>query len=180
LSSSPSEDLIAITTRFATEHGSSFKTALRQLKPGDNVTISEPMGDFVLPKDSTIPLVFIAGGMGITPMRSMIKWLVDKNEKRSVHLLYAIQDPSQLAFQDLFAEYDLEPEVMVSQPPAGWKGHTGHLSAETILDFAGHGPEQLIYLSGPEPMIESLHKQLIEQGVNPNRLVEDYFPGYTT
>jgi glycine betaine catabolism B len=180
LSSSPTEDLIAMTTRFTPEHSSSFKTTLQHLKVGDEVTISEPMGDFVLPKDSAIPLVLIAGGMGITPMRSMIKWLLDKGEKRTVHLLYAVQEPSQLAFMELFAQYGITPEVILSQPPASWSGRTGHLTAASILDFAGQNAEQLIYLSGPEPMVESLHKQLIDRGVNPNRLVEDYFPGYTT
>ena len=76
LSSAPSHELISITTKHA-EKPSTFKQKLWSLEPGDTVDISEPMGDFVLPKDSTQPLVWIAGGLGITPFHSIVQWLQD-------------------------------------------------------------------------------------------------------
>src|SRR5438128_2636442 len=85
LSSYPTEPLLSITTKF-TDPGSSFKRALLDMKQGQIINMSDPMGDFVLPKDDTIPLIFVAGGIGVTPVRSMIKWLSDKAEKRDIKL----------------------------------------------------------------------------------------------
>ncbi len=77
LSSSPTEDLLSITTKYAGDDDtSSFKRTLFKLKPGSEVHMADPMGDFVLPKLIQTPLVFVAGGIGITPFHSMLEWLV--------------------------------------------------------------------------------------------------------
>ena len=101
LSSSPTEPLLGITTKFTPKHGSAFKRALAALKPGTHLALAEPMGDFVLPLDTSIPLVFVAAGMGITPVRSMIKWLHDSGQKRSIHLIYKVPTTRELAFSNL-------------------------------------------------------------------------------
>src|SRR4051812_34213512 len=75
ISSSPSEELLSITTKFTPEKGSSFKETLRKLVPGTEVHLEEPMGDFVLPKLIQTPLIFVAGGIGITPFHSILEWL---------------------------------------------------------------------------------------------------------
>ena len=82
LSSSPHEPLIAFTTNFAFENGSSYKRALQDLAPGETVILNEPMGDFVLPKDPAISLVFVAAGLGCTPFASMIKWLIARGRAK--------------------------------------------------------------------------------------------------
>ena len=56
------------------------------------------MGDFVLPKDTTLPLVFVAGGIGVTPIRSMVKWLTDTDQKRTIHVIYAARSLPEIAF----------------------------------------------------------------------------------
>src|SRR5258708_897456 len=73
LSSSPTEPLISITTKYAGKKSSTFKQHLFVLKPGAELYAVEPMGDFVLPQDKSIPLIFVAGGIGVTPFRSMVK-----------------------------------------------------------------------------------------------------------
>ena len=179
LSSSPTEDLPAITTKFPADgQTSTFKQALQALNPGDQVMMSDPMGDFVLPKDKSIPLVFIAGGIGVTPFRSIIKWLLDSGEKRDISLLYAAGSLPEVAFRDLFKEYGVEPVIVLSKPDAAWKGQSGYLSAEKILEVAPDKPNQLYFLSGPEPMVEALVKDLEAAGVDKRRLVGDYFPNY--
>ena len=75
LSSSPTDALISITTRFNKEHSSTFKETLFALTPGTEVNFTGPMGDFVLPKQIDKPLVFVAGGIGVTPFHSMMAWL---------------------------------------------------------------------------------------------------------
>lgn len=180
LSSSPTEDLLAITTKFASENGSSFKVALSGLEPGAEVDMAEPMGDFILPKDPSTPLLFVAGGIGVTPMRSMIKFLTDSGESRPITLLYAANSPGELAFTDLFESAPITFIPVVSNDADAWTGQTGTLDAQRILDLGKPTDDTLIYLSGPEPMIESLESGLKDLGVNKKRLKTDFFPGYTS
>lgn len=178
LSSSPTEPLIALATRLG-ERRSAFKQHLVRLQPGDPVTVSDPMGDFVLPKDPAIPLVFVAGGIGITPVRSIIKWLIDTKEMRSVTLLYAVHSSEEFAFLDILGSYkDLRLVQLVTDTMASWPGEKGALTGRRILDLAPPD-NSLIYISGPEPMTEALVKQLRELGINEERLVTDYFLGYS-
>jgi ferredoxin-NADP reductase len=178
LSSSPTEDLLSNTTKHATEKSSSFKEALFDLKPGASVMMSEPMGDFVLPQDIGVPLVFVAGGIGVTPMRSMIKWLHDNEQHRTIHLLYAANQVEDVAFRDLFNDYGLPTDIILSDPPKGWQDPTGRLTAEKILELAPDVDRKLYYLSGPEQMVEALEKDLVEAGVDKRRIVGDFFPNY--
>lgn len=178
LSSSPSEELLSITTKRATENGSTFKQTLFGLKSGETVMMSEPMGDFVLPKDPLQPLVFIAGGIGITPMRSMIKWLHDNQQQRTIHLLYAANNLDEVAFRDLLNTYGTPTEIILSAPPKSWKGQNGRLDASKVLQLTPNVDNKLYYLSGPEPMVETLGKELAAQGVDKRRIIGDYFPNY--
>lgn len=178
LSSSPSEELVAIATRFDNDLSSTFKRELAALKPGEQLNLADPMGDFVLPKDPTIPLIFAATGLGITPVRSMIKWLYDTGEQRKIQLLYAASTTEELAFEELFRKYDLRFTPIIKHPPAGFTGETGQLTAERIVQ-AAHDANVLVYISGPEIITETLFKELPTHGIAPERLVTDYFPGYS-
>lgn len=180
LSASPTEDHLAITTKFANP-SSSFKTALKNLKTGQEVTISHPEGDFTLPRDEQQPLVFVAGGIGVTPYRSMLKFLQDSGASRNIHLIYAAKEPAQIAFKDLFDGLDwLKTTYVIDSPPKGWAGETGQLDGQRIKELGGGWDDgKLIYLSGPEPMIEAFEKQLLELGVPKKQLMTDFFPNYT-
>lgn len=177
LSSSPTEPLLSITTKFA-DQPSSFKQTLAKLQPGTEIYMAEPMGDFVLPKDKSRPLVFVAGGMGITPLRSMVKWLTDTGEKRKIQLIYAATRLEDIVFTELFKSYGLTPEIVLSQPPADWLGHSERLNAAKILKLSRQLSDKLIYVSGPEPMVEVLLKDLEDQGIPKHQLIGDFFPGY--
>lgn len=179
LSSSPTDKLISITTKFAGAKSSTFKKHLFALSPGAKLQIVEPMGDFVLPKDKSIPLVFVAGGMGLTPFHSMVKWLSDHGEKRQIQVLLAANKPDDFVFADLFKKYGAELIQIVSEPSPEWLGETGRLSAEKILELTGRPDGKRIYVSGPEPMVEALEKDLQAHGVKKTQLLFDYFPGYT-
>lgn len=178
LSSSPSEPLVSITTKLAPENGSTFKKTLASLRPGDEVTMSEAMGDYVLPKDPALPLVYVAGGIGITPVRSMVKWLVDTGEKRDIYIVYAARNLDEVAFRQLFESYGAKLDIVPAEAPAGWPGHAGRLSGQLLLQLIGRLNEQLIYLAGPEPMVEVLEKDLKRAGINKHKLILDFFPGY--
>lgn len=176
LSSSPTDDLLSITTKFASK-GSSFKQELLRLQTGQELELAEPMGDFVLPKHMDLPLVFIAGGIGITPFHSMVKYLIDTNQERPITLLYAAVHEEELVFTDLFKKYCKATHFIVSEPSKTWSGESGRLTMSHIQDVADIY-NSMIYFSGPEPMVESFYKQLTELGVKQHRLVTDYFPGY--
>lgn len=178
LSSSPTDDLISITTKFATKNGSSFKRSLQKLKPGDTVKVSEAMGDFVLPKDTSVPLIFVAGGIGITPFHSMFSWLADNHKNRNIHLLYAVQTEDELVFQETFQRVNIHARIIVSQPSDEWGGLRGHLTAQDILGLEPLDDKSLIYLSGPEQMVENLEAELKKSGVPKTQIVGDFFPGY--
>ncbi len=172
LSSSPSEKQLSISTRQSTVQISSFKQELFALKKGDIIHISEPMGDFVLPKDTKRPIVFVAGGIGITPMRSMIKWLYDTNEKRNIILIYGMNNTDDYLFDRLFARYGIRPKVVTKH------GSMGPITGQLVEKLSHRIPEQLIYISGPEPFTEKLEKELLDSGVPKENLVLDFFPGY--
>jgi glycine betaine catabolism B len=177
LSSAPSEPLLGITMKFP-EPGSSYKRAIRALRPGDAAYFSEPIGDFVLPKSPAIPLLFVVGGIGVAGMRSLVKQLADSNEQRTVELLYGVHDECELAYLDLFESYSMNRTVLVSQPSAGWHGSTGRINSQQILDALARQPDLLVYLTGPKRMIVQLLHELKQAGVQDYQLVIDYYPGY--
>lgn len=178
LSSAPSDELVSITTKFAAENGSSFKQALRDLKPGVQLHMSDPMGDFVLPKLVQTPLVFVAGGIGITPFHSILSWLAATGEQRPIKLLYAVNSEDDIVFQKTFEQAAVLPTILVSNPSPAWGGERGRLSAELILGLEKPADDTLVYLSGPEQMVQALQKDLVKAGVDKRQLVTDEFPNY--
>jgi ferredoxin-NADP reductase len=173
LSSSPTEPLVAITTKFV-DNGSSFKGTLSAIQPGVPLKLADPMGDFVLPKDTSIPLTFVAGGMGISPVRSIVKWLLDTGESRDVQIIYSASQPEDLAFDELFKSSGFKYTTVVTNSE-----NSSRLTTERILDLGNFKNNGLIYLSGPEIMIETLNGDLIAAGIDDQRIVPDFFPGYT-
>jgi len=179
LSSSPTDELISITTKIS-EPGSSFKKALQSLKSGAQVECSEAMGDFVLPKLIQTPLVFVAGGIGITPFHSILSWLAEAREIRPIELIYSVKTEDEIIFLETFKKASQHVSLVVEEPTDTWGGERGKLSAELILGLSSPDKDSLIYVSGPEPMVEHIEKDLLKSGVNINQLVLDFFPNYKT
>lgn len=179
LSSAPTDKLLSITTKYAgDDRASSFKKALFRLPPGTELQMAEPMGDFVLPKLIQTPLVFVAGGIGITPFHSILRWLTATGETRPIKFLYGVRTEDEIVFQDTFAKAGIGPTVVVSEPSPAWGGERGRLSAELILGLEKPSEDTLLYVSGPEPMVEMLEKDLKKSGLDKRHLVLDFFPGY--
>ncbi|HSW37298.1 MAG TPA: FAD-dependent oxidoreductase [Candidatus Saccharimonadales bacterium] len=178
VSSPPGKQFLTITTKFAGKKGSSFKKVLAKLKPGKILDLADPMGDFVLPKLIQTPLIFVAGGMGITPFHSMLEWLSETHEDRPIKLLYAVRSEDEIIFQDTFAKAGVHATIIVSEPSPSWGGERGRLTAELILGLEKPTEDTLVYVSGPEPMAEALEKDLQKAGLNKRQIVTDFFPGY--
>lgn len=167
ISSSPTEGLWSVTTKLDPWRKSSFKTALLSLEPGAKIKAQLPMGDFVLPKDASLPLLFVAGGIGITPYRSILKFLTDTGEKRDITLIYAVNDAEEIAFKDV-----------IKESGANFISRIGRLDSAQILEHIKTNIDQIIYLSGPERMVENLQKGLLSSGISEERIRTDFFHNY--
>ncbi|HVX24543.1 MAG TPA: FAD-dependent oxidoreductase [Candidatus Saccharimonadales bacterium] len=179
LSSSPTSDLLSITTKYAgDEHSSSFKKALFDLQAGAQLIMSDPMGDFVLPKLVQTPLVFVAGGIGLTPFHSMLEWLASTGEQRPITFIYGVRTEDDIVFQDTFDRANQHVTIVVSEPSDTWGGERGQITAEMIMKLAQPTEDTLIYVSGPEPLVEALEKELPKAGLRKDQFVGDYFPNY--
>lgn len=179
LSSSPHENLVTITTRIGEASHSAYKRALANLQPGDVVDISEPLGAFVLPRLAQTPLIFIAGGIGITPFHSMATWLIHAKESRPIRLIHSVRAEDDIIYQDVFEKAGIHNTVVVKEASGAWGGERGDLTAEMILGIEEPSDDTLIYISGPEPFVQRLQKELETLGVSSQRIVTDEFQGYT-
>lgn len=178
ISSSPTDTMVSFTTKFAKTKSSSFKKALKKLKPGDEIMMSEPMGDFVLPQLLQTPIIFVAGGIGVTPMHSMLSWLADTKEERSIKMIYGVPNEDEIIFLPTFERANQHATLIVSKPSSSWGGALGRITAELVLGLEKPSEDTLIYISGPEPMVEDLEKSLLSQGIKQRQLVLDFFPNY--
>lgn len=184
VASSPTESEIKLGVRFA-KLGSSFKSTLLALKPSDKILVGHLAGDFVLPEDPKKPLVFIAGGIGITPFRSMIKYLVDTDEKRKITIFYANNIKEDISYKDIFDEASkkigLETIYILTNKdlvPKNWNGEVGYLTTDILKKYVKDYQTRTFYLSGPNAMVDAYKKLLKQMGINDKQIVTDYFPGF--
>jgi glycine betaine catabolism B len=184
IASSPTEENLIIGVKFYTS-ASSYKSSMGKMKEGDIIVASQLAGDFTLPKDPNKKLAFIAGGIGITPFRSMIKYLVDRNEKRDVVLFYSNKTAADIAYKQIFDEaerrmgiktiYNLTDQKNI---PAGWSGSTGYIDGRMISEQLPDFKQRTFYLSGPRTMVEAFEKTLSGLGVHHSQIKTDFFPGF--
>ncbi len=172
IASAPFEKEIQLTTRFDKENGSSFKKDLASLNIGGTVVSEGPMGSFVI-GDPSKTYVFLAGGIGITPFRSMLLDLDHNNLPINITLLYANRDEN-IVFKD---EFD---KLTLKHP--GFKVHyvidpqkiDEALIRSTVPDLLS----PIYYVSGPAPMVKGIESTLEGIGVSEDNIKHDYFPGY--
>lgn len=183
ISSSPTEESILLTTKFASNRSSTFKQALKELVAGDEIVAANLEGDFVLPVDQKRPLVMIAGGIGITPFRAMAKFLIDSNQERDVILLYSVKTRAEIVYDDIFQQAEKlgwrTCYVLTDEKPAVWPGRTGFIDERLIKEEVADWQKRTFYVSGPEPMVEAFEKMLAKMGIKDSQIMRDFFPGYT-
>ena len=184
LASSPTEPDLRIGVKFY-DKGSSFKEALLDVDQDTLIVASQLAGDFVMPKDPTKKLVFIAGGIGITPFRSMVKYLIDTNDRRAVTLLYSARTEADMAYKSVFEEARsslgintvymvTEGNATVSSPHTVASSITSRLIKSSVPDY----PERIFYISGTHAMVNGMQDILSGLGVPKHQIKTDFFPGY--
>lgn len=182
IASSPTEDEVHLGVKFYPQ-SSTFKQALGAMKAGDKISASHIAGNFVLPKDQKKKLVFIAGGIGVTPFRSMIQYLIDKHEQRSIVMFYSNRTSADIAYKDVFdrAENELGIKTVYALtneqvPEPGM--YNGPVSAQLIMQHVPDYRDRTFYISGPHAMVEAFEKTLHEMGVSRFKIKSDFFPGF--
>lgn len=183
IASSPAEQDLKLGVKIIPEKSSTFKKALLNLTPGNILTADQLSGDFVLSEDISEKLVFIAGGIGVTPFRSMIKSLVSANSKMNAVLFYSAADPKEFVYQEIFKEAEKlgVKTVLVyggKDPLSNWSGEKGYLTEAMIKKYAPDFKDRKYYLSGPIAMVNNYKNLLHSLGISYSRMVTDYFPGF--
>jgi len=165
-------------------HGaSSFKRRLDRFEDGDYLLASHLAGSFVLPKNPNQKVAFLAGGIGVTPFRSMVKNWLDVGQKRDAVLLYSANSPAELAFKDLFdsaqpAGLKAAYTITNKEEAKNWPGHTGPIDQNFIKDTVADYKQRLFYVSGPYGFVRAARQALLDLGVGGRQIITDYFPGY--
>ncbi len=179
LSSSPTESLLCFTTKLSNQ-SSSFKRQLQSLQPGDTLQVGQPMGDFVLPKSTQTPLIYIAAGIGIAPVRSILTYLKDRGEQRDICLHYGVRHEVDICYQDILSNWADTTTIWVSQPGADWTGKKGKISIDVILQNLSKAQRDngWFFVAGPEQFTEASYRQLEESGIPDHHIIGDYYHGY--
>lgn len=175
ISSSPNEDLLSITVKFVAKEGSTYTEALRRITTNDTLEMSQPQGEFILPEDHSIPLIFIAGGIGIAPYRSMVRWIKMTNQNRDIRLLYAVSDEKDIIFEDMIKELGSRVTLYNEHLPTSTQCVGRKMSAEDVYNLAGKIPTAKVFISGPNNMVNGLYDELRALNIHSDRIVRDAF-----
>lgn len=193
LASAPSEPELMIAMRM---RDTAFKRVLKAMPIGGAVDIEGPLGDFVLPEDPSRPIVFLMGGIGITPARSMIVEAANAKQPHELYLFYSNKRPEDTSFLDELMALETQnrryhfigtmTEMSKSKQP--WTGETGFinpamldkkLQATSYLPTGQVGKLQAtFYISGPPAMVAAMRNTLDAAGVNPKNIKTEEFSGY--
>lgn len=182
IASSPTESTVHLGVRFS-KPPSSFKRALYGMNPGDTLSAAHQAGSFTLPKNPDQKLAFIAGGIGITPFRSMVQYLLDTHEQRSATLLYSNKTSGEIAYRDVFEraqnELGMKTLYAVTNEETSTPGtYRGLIDEALIMREIPDYRERLFYISGPRGMVEAFRKTLKHMGIHRSQIKIDFFPGF--
>ncbi len=180
ISSAPEEKTVKITTRYV-DRSSSFKTAFRQLKVGQTISATAVRGDFVLPADVSQKLLFVAGGIGVTPFRSHIQSLLARNEKRDIVLLYAVRHANEVLFDDvIFTKASGVRVVVIANDAVSVRGkeyiQAPYVTDDVLVRVVPDIAQRRVYISGSPAMVAAVAKLARQHGAR--HVQTDDFTGY--
>ena len=183
-SSSPDEKMFFEFTKKMSN--SDFSKALDRLAIGDKVRIRMPLGKFILDETKS-KHAFLSGGIGITPIRSMLRYALDRDLPFDMTLFYSNRSPEDIVFRQELEEMargHKNLKVVFSLDtseacPAEWKGKCGFISADMIREELPDYPERDFYVCGPPAMVEGLTSILEKQLQVPvGKIQKENFTGY--
>jgi ferredoxin-NADP reductase len=177
----PSDTTLRIATRM---RDSAFKRQLKQMAIGDRLQADDPWGEFVLEADATKPVIFLCGGIGITPFLSMIEDAVATASTRPITLFYSNNTAEDVPFgehiRSLCSNHKTIRlvETMTASTDPTWSGETGFIDWPMIERNASDRQAATFYIAGPPAMVEAMRSMLDKAGVPADRIKLDDFLGY--
>jgi ferredoxin-NADP reductase len=184
IASSPTENELRLGVKFY-NNPSTFKQKLKSLKPGDRIIASQLSGEFTLPQNKDEKMVWIAGGIGITPFRSMAKYLTDKKEKRDVVLLFSNKTPKDIVYKDILDSAEKDCGLKTFYIVNDLAGDSllpnmkvGMINSELIEEIIPDFRYRKFYISGPHGMVTAFEDTLQKLGVSRGQIKVDFFPGF--
>ena len=150
------------------------------LKPGDTIWVDGPHGVFTMDREQAMGYVFIAGGIGITPLYSMLQTMVEREDVRPVLLFYGAADLENMTFREaltaLSEQMNMTFVPVLSDPEDGWEGETGFISGEIMQKYLPKQYKRFKYLiCGPAPLMDAMEEALPALGVPPENVLTERF-----
>lgn len=183
IASAPHEEFLMFTTRVREE--STFKARLVERGAGDSIIIEAPGGQFTLPKEDDVSVVFLVGGIGITPIRSMLKHEEHGGSTRPTALFYSNRTPEEAAFlhelENLkLKNYHFIPTMTnMSDSAEEWNGETGYITAEMVEKYIDDVTAPMFYVVGPPGFVEGMISLLDSmENVPSTHVKSEDFAGY--
>jgi ferredoxin-NADP reductase len=183
---SPTEAHTELTTRLT---GSTFKNAIDTLPIGGSATFRGPAGRFVF-RYSEPRLAFLVGGVGITPVRSMLRYLADTHGANRISgqqlvLLYGCSTEAGIVYREELDEFaqtiaGLRVVYVISAPTESWTGRSGHIDAEVIQSELGNPSPWIYYIVGPPPMVAAMNEVTSLLQIPGEQIVKETFAGYAS
>ena len=146
---------------------STFKQALQTMEIGSTISATGIYGDFLLPSDRSEKLLFVAGGIGITPFRSHLQWLLNNNQQRDGILLYSVREMTDAIYHDILMakEHGVKAYVIA-----------GPVTADVLRKYVPDITSRHVFVSGPPPMVDAVEVEVRRQGAK--KVSKDHFNGY--
>lgn len=178
IASAPSESHVMIATRL---RDSAFKQALRSMKPGLDLPIEGPYGRFTLRENDGLSKVLIAGGIGVTPFRSMIVEASRRGMRSPILLVHANRDLAGIPFaHEMGRLSDTNPEFRfvptLTRPSESWSGETGYVDIAMLSRYVDIENAEF-YVSGPPAMVQSAI-EMLSIATTKDRIFSEAFEGY--
>jgi len=183
LASAPYEDDIMIATRM---RDTAFKRVLGAMERGAEIEFDGPFGELTLHEDARTPAVFLAGGIGVTPVRSIVLQAVHDRVPHNIFVFDSNRRPDDAAFLDeLVAASKKNPNYTfvgtmaeMEKSSREWHGETGFITKAMLQKYVGDLTIPKFYITGPPAMVTAMRKTLSESGVNERNILTEEFSGY--
>lgn len=183
IASAPAESELMVATRM---RDTAFKRVLNTMPLGTEVQVAGPSGSLTLHQDAALPAVFLAGGIGITPFRSIIVQAQRDNRGRRLFLFYSNRRPEDAAFlEELQALAHQNPQftlvgtmTAMDKSRRMWSGERGFLNEEMLGKFIGGLAARIYYIAGPPRMVAAMQALLIGAKVSKDSIRAEEFAGY--
>ena len=181
LCSAPYEPELQVAMRM---RDTAFKRVLKSLPAGTELRLDGPFGTMVMHEDVTRPAVFLAGGIGVTPFRSMVLDALHRNVPHTMYLFYSNRRPEDTAFLSELSEHVSATFIFVptmtaiEQSKVSWHGETGFITSSMIKKYVPPDARPIYYLAGPEAMVTAMRTLLQGDGVSSDDIRYEEFSGY--